>query len=71
MLLRALEFGEAGENITILLDGRFPPTLRLGRLSGKVGNGALRTVPAVQTERPLWVSKSGPLPLMIGPRSLS
>src|SRR5689334_2719989 len=31
---------------------------------------ASRTVPAVAAERSLWVSESGPLPLMIGPRSL-
>jgi hypothetical protein len=30
---------------------------------------ALGTVLAVVTERPLWISKSGPLPLMIGSRS--
>src|SRR5271169_551082 len=48
----------------------FHPTEPVARPTGKVGYGALRTVPAVATERPLWVSKSGPLPLMIGPRRL-
>ena len=46
------------------------PTSPFPDRAGKVSLGALTTVPAVATERPLWVSKSAPLPLIIGPRSV-